>query len=167
MSWLFAPRWPKYWSFRISPSNEYSGLISFRIDWFDLLAIQGTLKSLFQHHNSKASILQCSAFFMVQLSHPHRTTRKTIALTIWTFVGKVLSLLFYMLPNVFVIVFLPRSKYLLISCLQSLSAVILEPKKRKSVTASTFLPSICHEVTGQGSVGLYFPIYPGSSFLFQ
>ena len=156
MSWLFAPRWPKYWSFRISPSNEYSGLISFRIDWFDLLAIQGTLKSLFQHHNSKASILQCSAFFMVQLSHPHRTTGKTIALTIWTFVGKVLSLLFNMLPNVFVIVFLPRSKYLLISCLQSLSAVILEPKKRKSATASTFSPSISHEVMGLDAMILVF-----------
>ena len=114
ISWFFASRWPKYWSFNISPSNEYSGLISFRIDWFDLLAIQRTLKSLFQHHSSKVSVLQCSAFFMVQLSHPHRTTRKTIALTIWTFVGKVLSLFFNMLSNVSVIAFLPRSKYLLI-----------------------------------------------------
>ena len=140
MSWLFAPRWPKYWSFRISPSNEYSGLISFRIDWFDLLAIQGTLKSLFQHHNSKASILQCSAFFMVQLSHPHRTTGKTIALTIWTFVGKVLSLLFNMLPNVFVIVFLPKSRCLLILWLQSPSTVTLGPMKIKYATVSIFLP---------------------------
>ena len=132
----------------------------------DLLAVQGTLKSLLQHHSLKVSILQLSDFFIV-LSHLSMTTGKTIALTRWTFVRKVMALLFNMLPNVFVIVFLPRSKYLLISCLQSLSAVILEPKKRKSVTASTFLPSICHEVTGQGSVGLYFPIYPGSSFLFQ
>ena len=111
-------RWPKYWSFSISPSNEYSGLISFRIDWLDLLAVQGTLKSLLQHHSSKASVLQHSAFFMVQLLHPYVTTGKTIALTRWTFVGKVMSLLFNMLFSV-VIAFLPRSKYLLISWLQS------------------------------------------------
>ena len=127
-------RWPKYWSFRfsISPSSEYSGLIFFRIDWFDLLAVQGTLKSLLQHHSSKASILQCSTFFIFQLSHPYMTTRKTIALTRWTFVGKVMSLLFNMLSRL-VIAFLPRSKHLLISWLQSPSAVILDPKKIKSV----------------------------------
>ena len=123
-------RWPEYWSFslRMSPSNEYSGLISFRMDWLDLLAVQGTLKSLLQHHSSKASILQCSAFFMVQLSHPYMTMEKTIALTRWSFVGKVMSLLFNMLFRL-VITFLPRSKYLLISWLQSPSAVILEPQK--------------------------------------
>ena len=123
-------RWPKYWSFSfsISPSNEYSVLISFRIDWFDLRAVQGTLKSLLQYHSSKASILQCSDFFMVQLSHPYMTTGKTIALTRWTFVGKVTSLLFNMLSRL-VRAFLPRSKHLLISWLQSPSAVILEPKK--------------------------------------
>ena len=123
-------RWPKYWSlsFSISSSNEYSGLISFRIDWLDLLAVQGTLKSLLQHHSSKASILRHSALFIVQLSHPHMTTGKTIALTRWTFVGKVMSLLFNMLSR-FVRVFLPRSKHLLISWLQSPSAVILEPPK--------------------------------------
>ena len=123
-------RWPKYWSFsfNISPSNEYSGLISFRTDWFDLLAVQGTLKSLLQHHNSKASVLQGSAFFMVQLSHPYVTTGKTIALTRWTFVDKVMSLLFNMLSR-FVIAFLPRSKCLLISWLQSPSTVILELRK--------------------------------------
>ena len=109
-------RWPKYWSFSIYPSNEYSGLISFRIDWFDLLAVQGTLKSLLQHHSSKASILRCSAFFMVQPSHPHKTTGKTIALTIRTLFSKVMSLLFNMLSR-FVIAFLPRSKHLLISWL--------------------------------------------------
>ena len=119
----------KYWSFSISisPSNEYSGLLSFRMDWLDLLAVQGNLKSLFQHHSSKASILRCSAFFTVQLSHPYVTTGKTTALTRWTFVGKVMSLLFNMLSR-FVITFLPRSKRLLISWLQSPSAVILEPK---------------------------------------
>ena len=129
----------KYWSFSlsISPSNENSGLISFRIDWFDLLAVQGTPKSLLWHHNSKASILQRSAFFMVQLSHPCMTTGKTIALTIWTFVGKVMPLLFNMLSR-FVIAFLPRSKHVFISWLQSPSAVILEPKKIKSVTVSLF-----------------------------
>ena len=123
-------RWPKYWSFSfsISPSNVYSGLISFRIDWLDLLAVQGTLKSLFQHHSSKASILWCSASFIVQLSHPYMTTEKTIALTRRTFVGKVISLLFNMLSRL-VIAFLPRSKCLLISWLHSLFAVILEPKK--------------------------------------
>ena len=129
-------RWPKYWSFifHISPSNEYSGLISFRMDWVDLLAVQGTLKSLIQHHSSKASILRNSAFFTVQLSHPHMTTGKTTALTRWTFVGKIMSLLLNMLSRS-VITFLPRSKCLLISWLQSLSIVILEPKKTKFVTA--------------------------------
>ena len=130
-------RWPKYSSFSISPSNEYSGLISFRIDWFDLLAIQGTLKSLLQYHSSKVSILQSSAFFIVQLSHPYMTTGKTIALTRWPFVGKVMSLLFNMLSR-FVIAFLPRSKHLLISWLQSPSAVVLEPKKIKSDTSPLF-----------------------------
>ena len=142
-------RWPKYWSFSfsfsISPSNEYSVLISFRIDWFDLLAVQGIPKSLLQHHSSKASIIQCSAFFMVQHSHQHMTTRTIIALTIWICVGKVMPLLSNTLSR-FVIAFLPRSKHLLISWLQSLSTVILEPKKIKSVTVSTFSPSICHEV---------------------
>ena len=123
-------RWPKYWSFSfiISASNEYSGLISFRVDLFDLLAVQGTLKSLLQHHSSKASILQRSAFFIAQLSHPYMTTGKTIALIRWTFVGKVISLLFNMLSRL-VIAFLPRSKCLLISWLQAPSAVILEPQK--------------------------------------
>ena len=123
-------RWPKYWSFNFSigPLNEYSGLISFRMDWLDLLAIQGTLKSLVQHHRSKASILQCSAFFTVQLSHPYMTTGKTIALTRWTFVSKVMSLLFNMLSRL-VIAFLPKSKHLLISWLQSPPAVILESKR--------------------------------------
>ena len=139
-------RWPKYWSFsfNISPSNEHPGLISLRMDWLDLLAVQGTLKSLLQHHKSKASILQCSAFFMVQLSHPYLTTGKTIALTRQTFVNKVTSLLVNMLSRL-VITFLPRSKHLLISWLQSPSAVILEPKKIKSDTVS---PSICHELMG-------------------
>ena len=139
-------RWSKHWSlsFSISPSNEYSGLISFRIDWFDLFAIQRTLKSLLQHHSSEASVLQHSAFFVVQLSHPFMATGKTIALTIWTFVGKVMSLLFNMLSRL-VIVFLPRSRHLLISWLQSPSAVILEPKKIKSVTVFIVSPSICHQ----------------------
>ena len=121
-------RWPNYWnfSFSISPSNEYSGLISFRVDWLDLPAVQGTLKSLLQHHSLKASILRCLTFFKVQLSHPYRTTGKTIALTRWTFVGKVISLLFSILSRL-VITFLPRSKHLLISWLQSPSTVILEP----------------------------------------
>ena len=136
-------RWPKYWSFSfsISPSNEYSELISFRMDWLDLLAVQATLKSLLQHHSLKASAPRCSAFFMIQLSHPYRTTGKTIALTIWTIVGKVTSLLFNTLSR-FVIAFLPRDKCILISWLQSSSAVILEPKKIKSVTVSTFHPFI-------------------------
>ena len=139
-------RWAKYWSFRFSktPSSEYSRLISFRIDWFDLLTVQGTLKSLLQHHSSKASILRHSTFLTVQLSHPYVTTRKTIALTVWTFVGKVMSLLFNTQSR-FVIAFLPKSKCLLISWLQSPSTVILQPKKRKSVTASTFTASIWSE----------------------
>ena len=139
-------RWPKYWSFsfNISPSNEYSGLIFFRMDWLYLLAVQGALKSLLQHHNSKASILQHSAFFIVQLSHPHMTTGKTIPLTRWTFVDKVMSLLFNMLSRL-VITFLPKNKRLLISWLQSPSAVILEPQKIKSDTVS---PSISYEVMG-------------------
>ena len=136
ISWLFSNesvlliRWPKYWTFtfNISPSNEYLGLISFRIDWLDLLAVQGTLKSLLQHYSSKASILLHSAFFTVQLSHSYMTTGKTIALTRWTFVDKVISLLFNMLSRL-VITFLPRSKHHLISWLQSPSAVILEPRK--------------------------------------
>ena len=134
-------RWPKYWgfSFNISPSNEHPGLISFRMDWLDLLAVQGTLKSLLQHHSSKASILLCSAFFTVQLSHPYMTTGKIIALTRQTFVGKVMSLLFNMLSRL-VITFLPRNKCLLILWLQSPSAVILEPRKIKSATV---FPSIC------------------------
>ena len=134
-------RGPKYWSFSlsISPSNQYSGLISFRMDWLDLLAVQGTLKSLLQHHSSKVSILQCSAFFMVQLSHPYMMTGKTITLTRRTFVNKVMSLLFNTLSK-FVIVFLPRSKHLLILWLQSASAVILEPKKINSLTVSIVSP---------------------------
>ena len=142
-------RWPKYWnfSFNISPSNEHSGLISFRLDWLDLLEVQGTLKSLLQYHSSKASILWRSAFFIVQLSHPYMSTRKTIALTRWTFFGKVMSLLLNMLSRL-VIAFLPRSKHLLISWLQLPSAVILEPPKIKSDTVSTVSPSICHEVMG-------------------
>ena len=137
-------RWSRYWSFsfNISPSNEHRGLISFRMDWLDLLAVQGTLKSLLQRHSSKASILRRSAFFTVQLSHPYMTTGKTIALTRRTFVGKVTSLLFNMLSRM-VIAFLPRSKHLLISWLQSPSAVILEPPKIKSVTVSIVSPSIC------------------------
>ena len=142
-------RWPKYWnfSFSISPSNEHPGLISFTMDWLDLLAVQGTLKSLLQHHSSKASILQPSAFFTVQFSHPYMTTGKTIALTRWSFVGKVMSLLLHMLSRL-VITFLPRSKRLLISWLQSPSAVTLESPKIKSDTVSTVSPSICHEVMG-------------------
>ena len=141
-------RWPKYWSFsfNISPTNEHPGLISFRMDWLDLLAVQGTLKSLLQQHSSKATILQCSAFFIVQLSHPYMTTGKTIPLTRRTFVDKVMSLLFNMLSRL-VITFLPRSKRILVSWLQSPSAVILEPKKIKSATVSTVSPSICHETT--------------------
>ena len=132
-------RWPKYWSFTfsISPSTEYSGSISFRIDWFDILIASGTNQSLFQHHSSKAPILRCSAFFMVQLSHPYMTTGKTIAFTIQTFVSKIMSLLFNTLSR-FVIAFLPRSKHLLSSWLQSLSSVILGPRKIRSVTVSIF-----------------------------
>ena len=147
--------WPKYWSFSISPSNEYSGLISFRMDWLVLLVVQGTPKSLLQHHSSKASTLWHSAFFMVQLSHPYMTTGKTIALIRQTFVGKVMSLLLDMLSRL-VITFLPRSKRLLISWLQSPSAVILEPQKTKSATISTVYPSICHEVMGPDSMILVF-----------
>ena len=166
-------RWPKYWSFgfSISPSNEYSGLISFRMDWLDLLAVQGTLKSLLQHHSSKASILWLSAFFIVQISHPCMTTGKTTALTRWTFVGKVMSLLFSMLSKL-VIAFLPRSKCLLISWLQSPSAVILKPKKIKSLTVSIVSPSICHEVMGPDGIILVFwmlsfkPTFSLSSFTF-
>ena len=139
-------RWPKYWSFNfnISPSNKHPGLISFRMYWLDLLDVQGTVKSLLQHHSSKALILQRSAFFIVQLSHAYVTSGKTIALTRWTFVDKVMSLLFNMLSRL-VITFLPRSKHLLISWLQSPSAVILEPRKIKSDTVSTVSPSICHK----------------------
>ena len=139
-------RWPKYWSFSfiISPTNEHPGLISFRMDWLDLLAVQRTLKSLLQHHSSKASILQPSAFFIVQLSHPYMTTGKAIALTRRTFVGKVMALLFNMLSRL-VITFLKRNKCLLISWLQSPPAVILETQKIKSAAVS---PSICHEVMG-------------------
>ena len=135
--------------------NEYSGFISFRIDWFDLLAVQGTLKSILQHHSSKASIVQCSAFFIVQLSHPYMTTGKTIASIIGTVVGKVMSLSFNMLFR-FVIAFLPRSKCLLISCLHSPSSVILEPKKIKSVTLSIVSRSIFHEVMGSNVMTLFF-----------
>ena len=150
-------RWPKYWSFsfNISPSNEHPGLISYRMDWLDLLTSQGTLKSLLQHHSSKASILWCSAFFTVQLSHPYMTTEKTTALTRLTFVGKVISLLFNMLFRL-VITFLPRSKHLLISWLQSASAVILEPRKVKSATVSTVSPSLCHEVMKPDAMILVF-----------
>ena len=150
-------RWPKYlsFSFNISPSNEYSGLISFRMDWLDLLVVQGTLKSLLQHHSSKASILQCSAFFMVQLSHPYMTTGKAIALTTQTLVCKVMSLLFNMLSRL-VIAFLLRSKRLLISWPQSRSAVILEPPQKKSVTVSIISPSICHQVMGMDAMILVF-----------
>ena len=142
-------RWPGYWSFSfsISPSNEYSGLIYLRIDCLDLLAVQGTLKSLLQHHSSKALIIWCSTFMIIQLSHPYMTTGKTIALTRRTFVSKVMSLLFNM-TNRLVITFLPKSKHLFISWLQSPSIVILEPKKIKSVTFSIISPSTCHEVMG-------------------
>ena len=138
-------RWPKYWSFSISSSKEHPGLISFRMDWLDLLAVQVTLKSLLQHHTSKASILRRSLFLTV--SHPYMTTRKIIALTRQIFAGKVMSLLFNILSRL-VITFLPRSKCLLISWLQSPSAVILEPRKIKSATVSTVSPSISHEVMG-------------------
>ena len=164
-------RWPKNWSFsfNISPSNEHPGLISFRMDWLDLLAVQWTLKSLLQHHSSKASVLWHSAFFIVQLSHPYMTTGKTIALTRWTFVDKVISLLFNMLSRL-VITFLPRGKHLLISWLQSQSAVILEPPKIKPATVSTVSPSICHEVMRPDAMILVFwmlsfkPTFSLSSF---
>ena len=138
-------RWLTYWtfSFSISPSKEYSRLISFGVDWFDLLFVQEILKSLLQYHSCKTSVLQCSSFFMVQLSHPYMTTGKNTALTIWTFVGKVISLLYHMLSR-YVIAFLPRSKYLLISWLQLPSAVVLEPKKIKSVTMETDFPLFPH-----------------------
>ena len=154
MSRLFASCCQNYWSFSFSiiPSKKHTGLIAFRMDWLDPLAVQGTLKSLLQHHSSKASILQRSAFFIVQLSHPYMTTGKTIALIRQTFVGKVMSLLFKMLSRL-VITFLPRSKRLLISWLQSPSAVILEPPKIKSATVS---PSICHEVMGPDAMILVF-----------
>ena len=157
-------RWPKDWSFSfsISPSNEYSGLISFRMDWLDLLAVQGTFKSLLQHHTSQESILKCSVFFKVQLSHPYMTTGKAIALTRWTSIGKVMSLLFNMLSGL-VIAFLPKSKHLLISWLQS---VILEPKKMKSVTVVIVSPSICHEVMGPDVVLEFNKLYT-SIFIFQ
>uniref|UniRef100_A0AC11DIQ1 Uncharacterized protein n=1 Tax=Ovis aries TaxID=9940 RepID=A0AC11DIQ1_SHEEP len=150
-------RWPEDWScsFSIIPSKEHPGMISFRMDCLDLLAVQGTLKSLLQHHSAKASILQHSAFFTVQLSHPYMTTGNTIALTRWTFVGKVLSLLLNMLSRL-VTTFLPRSKRLLISWLQSPSAVILEPPKIKSDTVSNFSPSISHEVMGPDSMIFVF-----------
>ena len=149
-------RWPKFWSFSfsINPSNEYSGLIFFRMDWLDLLSVQRTLKSL-QLHSSKVSILWRSAFFRVQLSHPHMTTGKIIALTRWTFVGKVMPLIFNMLSRL-IITFFPRSKHLLISWLQSPSVVILEPPKIKSDTVSTVSPPICHEVMGPDAMILVF-----------
>ena len=166
-------RWPKYWSFSfsISPCNEYLRLISFRIDLFEILAVQGTLQNLLQHYSSKALILWCSAFFMVQLSHPYMTTGKSTALTRRTFVGKIMSLLFNMLLRL-VIAFLPRSKRLLISCLQSPSTVILEPKKIKSVTVSIVSPSICHQVVGLNAMIFVFwmlsfkPTFSLSSFTF-
>ena len=169
MSQLLRIIWPKYLGFSssICPSNEYSGLISFRMDWLDLLAVQGTLKSLLQHHSSKSSILQCSAFLIVQLSHPYLTAGKTIALTRRTFVGKVMSLLFNMLSRL-VRTFLPRSKCLLISWLQSPSALILEPQKIKSATVSI----VCHEVMGPDAMILVFwmlsfkPTFSLSSFTF-
>ena len=162
-----------YWSFsfKISPSNEHLGLISFRMDWLDLLAVQGTLKSLLQHHSSKASFLRRSAFFTVHLSHPYMTTAETIALTRRTFVGKVMSLLFNKLSRL-IIAFLPRSKHLLISWLQSPSAVILKPKKIKSVTISIVSPSMCHEVMGLDAMIFIFlmlcfkPAFSFSSFTF-
>ena len=150
-------KWPKYWSFSfsISPSNEYSGLISFRIFWLDLLEVQGILNCLLRHHHMNASVLQHPSFFMVQLPHPYMTIGKTIALTIWTFVSKMMSLLFNTMSR-FVIAFLPRNKCILISWLQLLSTVILKPKKIKSVIASTFFTSICHEVMGLDAIILDF-----------
>ena len=166
-------RWPEYWSFSftISPSNEHPGLISFRMDWLDLLAVQVTLKSLLQHHSSNASILWHSAFFIVQLSNPYMNTGKTIALTRCIFADKVMSLLFNMLSRL-VITFLPRSKHLLISWLQSPSAMISEPSKNKSVTVSTVSPSVCHQVMGLDAMVLVFwmlsfkPIFSLSFFTF-
>ena len=157
MSQFFPSGGQSIWSFSfsISPSSEHSRLISFRIDWLGLLAVQGNLKSLLQHHSSKTSILRRSAFFMVQLSRPYMTTGKTTALTRWTFVGKVMSLIFNMLSRL-VIAFLPRIKHFSSSWLQSPSAVILEPKKRKSVTVSIVSPSVCHGVTGPDAVILVF-----------
>ena len=158
-------------SFSVSPSNEYSGLISFRIDWLDLLEVQGTLKRLPQHHSSKASILRCSPFFIVQLSHPYMTTGKTIALTRQTFIGKIMSLLFNMLSR-FGIAFLPRNKCLLISWLQLPSAMLLEPIKVKSVTVSIVSPSICHQMMGLDAMISVFqkmdfePAFSLSSFTF-
>ena len=150
-------RWPKYWSFSFSiiPSKEHPGLISFRMDWLDLLAVQRTFKSLLQHHSSKASIPQHSAFFIVQLSHLYMTIGKTIALTRQTFYGKVISMLFNMMSR-FVIAFLPRSKHLFILRLQSLSTVILKPKKIKSATVSTFTSSICHEAVRQDAMNVEY-----------
>ena len=151
-------RWPKAvleFQLQHQSFHEHPGPISFRMDWLDLLAVQGTLKSVLQHHGSKASILRLLAFFTVQLSHPYMTTGKTIALTRWTFVGKVMSLLFNTLSR-FVIDFLPRSKHLLISWLQSPTTVILEPKKIKSLTVSIVSPSICHEVMGPDAIILIF-----------
>ena len=166
-------RWPKYWSFSfiISPANEHPGLISFRMDWLDLLTVQGTLKCLLQHHSSKALILWHSAFFIVKLSHSYMTTGKTIAWTRQTFVGKVWSLLFNMLSRL-VTTFLPRSMHLLISWLHSSSTVILEPTKIKSATVSTVSPSICYEVMWQDAMILVFwmlsfkPTFSLSSFTF-
>ena len=164
----------KHWSFSfsISPSNEYSGLISFRMDWLDLLAGQGTLlKSLLQHYSSKASILQCSAFFIILFLHSYMTTGKTIALTRWTFLGKIMPLLFDMLSRL-IIAFLPRSKHLLISWLQSPSAVIFESPKIKSATVYTVSPSICHEAMGPDAMIFVFwilnlkPTFSLSSFTF-
>ena len=170
---MLCVRWPKYWSFsfNISPSSEYSGLVSFRMYCLDLLAVQGTLRSLLQHHSSKASILWHSAFFIVQLSHPYVTTGKIIALIRRTFVGKVMSLLFTMMSRL-AIAFLPRNKRLLISWLQSPSAVILKPPKVKSLTVSIVSPSFCHEVMGPVAMILVFsvlsfmPTFSLSSFTF-
>ena len=173
MTQLFASGGQSIWvsASNISPSNEYPGLISFRMDWLDLLAVQGTLKNLLQYHSSKASILLHSVFFIVQISHPYIITGKTIALTRQTFVDKVMSLFFSMLSRL-VITFLPRSKHLLISWLQSPSAVILEPRKIKSATVSTVSPSICHEVMGPDAMIFIFwmlsfkPTFSLSSFTF-
>ena len=158
MSQLFAIRWLKYWSFsfNISPSNEHPRLMSFRMDWLDLLAVQGTLKSFLQHHSSKASILRCSTFFMVQLSHPYITTGNTIALTRWTFVGKVISLLFNMLSRL-VITFLPRSMCLLISHTAVTICSDFGAPKIKSATVFTVSPSICYEVMGPDAMILVLP----------